>query len=437
MAAHRLALLPLLQRYIERDPVTAARLLETMDEVEGGAVLAALPPGVCAEILPLLPAHRAAALWPHLPAKTYEGLTQRLRPEQAAGILLHLTGEARATFLQALSEHTKRRIHELLTYPANSAGRILSTDFLALRQDMKVKDAIQRIRTLATRHAPASYAYVVDEADRLVGVLNMRDLLLASSDVTLQAIMKTDVFSITGFMDREEVAQELRLRHYFAVPVVDAERRLLGVVRSDQIIGDVQQEGLEDILRMVGAGGDEQTFSPITYSLRKRLPWLYINLATAFLAAAVVGLFKDLIAQITMLAVFLPVVAGQGGNAGAQSLAVVMRGLVLREIRPSNAWRLIAKETWIGVMNGVMIGAATAGVVWLWHGNPMLGLVIGLGMIVNLAAAGLAGAAIPITMKTLGRDPAQSSNIVLTTITDCVGNFAFLGFALLFRDHLR
>ena len=437
MATNRLALLPLLQRYIERDPVTAARMLETMEDEEGGAVLAALPPSLCADVLPRLQANRAAAFWPHLPAQAYKTLTERLRSEQAAGMLLHLTGEARTLFLATLAEETKRQIHELLTYPANSAGRILSTDFLALRQDMKVKDAIQRIRALAVRHAPASYAYVVDEADRLAGVLNMRDLLLASSDVTLQAIMKTDVFSITGFMDREEVAQELRLRHYFAVPVVDAERRLLGVVRSDQIIGDVQQEGLEDILRMVGAGGDEQTFSPITYSLRKRLPWLCINLGTAFLAAAVVGLFRDLIAQVTILAVFLPVVAGQGGNAGAQSLAVVMRGLVLREIRPSNAWRLIVKETWIGLVNGVLIGAITAGVVWLWHGNPMLGLVIGLGMIVNLAAAGLAGAAIPIIMKTLGRDPAQSSNIILTTVTDCIGNFAFLGFALLFRDSLR
>jgi magnesium transporter len=241
---------------------------------------------------------------------------------------------------------------------------------------------------------------------------------------------------VDAFTDREEVAHLLSRRHLSAAPVLDGERRLLGVVKTDTLIDDVQEETTEDILRMVGAGSDERTFSTLWFSLKKRLPWLHVNLATAFLASAVVALFEDLIAKVTVLAVFLPVVAGQGGNAGAQSLAVVMRGLVLREIRPANAWGFIRKETMLGIVNGASIGAVTAAVAWMWHGKPALGLVIGLAMIVNLAAAGLAGAAIPLGLKALGWDPAQSSSILLTTVTDVIGFFAFLGFAMVFQNGL-
>ena len=172
------------------------------------------------------------------------------------------------------------------------------------------------------------------------------------------------------------------------------------------------------------------------FCLQKRLPWLHVNLVTAFLAASVVALFEDVIARITVLAVYLPVVAGQGGNAGAQSLAVVMRGLVMKEIPAQRVRALLAKESIIGAVNGVAIGLVTAGVAWAWNGNPYLGLVIGLAMIVNLTAAGFSGAMIPIAMKKFGLDPAQSSSIVLTTVTDVVGFFAFLGFAVMLQDLL-
>ena len=167
-----------------------------------------------------------------------------------------------------------------------------------------------------------------------------------------------------------------------------------------------------------------------------RLPWLYINLATAFLAGFVVSLFQGIIAKVTVLAVYLPIVAGQGGNAGAQSLAVVMRGLVMREIPTNKAWQLTLKEFWIGIVNGLAIGIVTASVAWLWHKNIMLGVVVGLAMIVNLAIAGLTGAAIPLTMKAIGLDPAQCSNIILTTFTDVMGFFALLGLAVLFQGYL-
>jgi magnesium transporter len=187
---------------------------------------------------------------------------------------------------------------------------------------------------------------------------------------------------------------------------------------------------------MFGAGGDERVFSSIVFSLKKRLPWLHINLATAFLAAGVVALFEGIIAKLTILAVFLPVVAGQGGNAGAQSLAVVMRGIVMREIPKGKIFSLIYKEGKIGAINGAIIGGVTALVAWVWNGSPYLGLVIGLGMLFNLFFAGISGASIPLLMKKIGIDPAQSSSIILTTVTDVMGFLAFLGFAVLFQNYL-
>lgn len=434
--ATRTPLLPLVQKFFESDPVAAAHTLETMEEAEALAVLKALPPTLSAQAFRHLQVSHVATLLKEVPPDLFREIVRRLDPQQGAAILASLPEDIRKSFVDNLSEREKRKIQELLAYPENSAGRIMATDFLAFHAEVKVKGAIQKIRSLAHRKSLASYAYVVDRDDHLIGVINMRDLLLASADATLESIMRRDVFAVDAFMDREEVANQLAERRFFAAPVVDQENRLLGLVKTDQLLEHVQAEATEDIQKMFGAGGDERAFSPISFSLRKRLPWLHVNLATAFLAAAVVALFEDVIARITVLAVFLPVVAGQGGNAGAQSLAVVMRGLVMREIPEQKVRRLLTKEVLIGTANGLIIGVVTAAIAWGWHGNPYLGVVIGLAMIVNLVAAGLSGAAIPITMKAIGLDPAQSSSIILTTVTDVVGFFAFLGFAVVFQGYL-
>jgi magnesium transporter len=260
--------------------------------------------------------------------------------------------------------------------------------------------------------------------------------LLASPDITLESIARKDVFSLHCFIDRKEAANELAKRRFFAAPVVDSENHILGIIKAERLIQGIQEDMTKDIQKIFGAGGDERVYSSILFSLKKRLPWLHVNLATAFLAAAVVALFEGIIAKLTVLAVFLPVVAGQGGNAGAQSLAVVMRGIVMREIPKDKVFSLISKEAKLGAINGAIIGVVTALIAWIWHGNPYLGLVIGLGMLLNLVFAGLSGSSIPIVMKKIGLDPAQSSNIILTTVTDVMGFIAFLGFAVLFQNYL-
>ncbi len=434
--SRRTPLLPLVQKFFELDPAAAAHSLEVMDEVKAVKVIRSMPPALAAQAFRHLQVGQATALLENLPPQVFREVVARLDPQQGASILLGLSSEKRQEVVNELPERTRTKIRDLLEYPEGSAARIMSTDFLAFRGTTKVKDAIRKLRSSAHRASGSSYVYVLDDESKLTGIISMRDLLVASGSTELNAIMRADVFSVNAFLDREEVASIMADRPFFAVPVVDGQGYLLGIIRTDQLLSDVQEEASEDIQKMFGAGGDEHAFSPVSFSIRKRLPWLHVNLATAFLAAAVIGLFEGIIAKITILAVFLPVVAGQGGNAGAQSLAVVMRGLVMREIAPSSRWKLIGKECQIGLINGVVIGVVTAAVAWLWHGNPYLGVVIGLAMVANLIAAGFAGAAIPLTMKILGFDPSQSSSIILTTITDVLGFFTFLGFAVLFQSLL-
>ena len=426
----------MVRKYFERDIVAASHSLELMDEDEAVEVLKALPVSLAVQAVKHLQVSYAAALLRNAEPELFGSIAASLDPQFAANIFMHLPDETRESLLGYIPDKLKSQVREFLTYPEDSVGRIMTTEVLSFHKGTSVNDAIEKIRSLAKKRFPASYAYVVDDEDHLLGVMNMRDLMLAAPEEALENVMRKDVFTIHCFTGREEAANELARRRYFAAPVVDSQNHLLGIVKAEWLLYGIQAEVTADLQRMFGAGGDESTTSPIRFSLKKRLPWLHVNLATAFLAAAVVALFEGVIAKLTILAVFLPVVAGQGGNAGAQSLAIVMRGLVMREIPKGKAARLIMKETGVGTINGAVIGLVTALIAWAWQGNPFLGLVIGLGMLVNLAVAGLSGSTIPMMMKKAGLDPAQCSSIILTTVTDVVGFFAFLGFAVLFQSRL-
>jgi magnesium transporter len=429
-------LAPLVEKYVTSDAASAARALEDLPEAEAAEVFRALPHEMTALILPHLQLNYAAALVKDMDPPSFKVLVRAMAPKHAAYLLMRLPPDSLERLLPHAPKKLKDEARGLLVYPEGSVGRIMHTDYLSLRENERVRDAVRKIRNLASQRYPASYAYVVDADARLVGVINMRDLLLAADDALLGSVVKRDVFTLDCFIDSAEAAVELGKRRYFAAPVVDAEQRILGIVKAEQLIHGAQANVAESIQRMFGGSPDERAFSPFLFSLRKRLPWLHVNLATAFLAAFVVSLFEDTIARITILAVFLPVVAGQGGNAGAQSLAIVMRGLVMREIPRNRVFALVMKEGLLGIATGMVTGVVTGLVAWLWQGNMALGLVIGLGMVVNLFFAGLSGAAIPIVMRSLGWDPAQCSSIILTTITDVVGFVAFLGFAVLFQNFL-
>ncbi|MFH1619603.1 MAG: magnesium transporter [bacterium] len=425
-----------IKRFLDVDPGKAIEALEALSAEETAGIIKLLPSTTASRCLEHMQPDAAAPVLESLMPEPAVSLVSRMSSSRAADIFRHLSEENRKKAITALDTRFAREVLEILSYPPNSAGHLMQSDLLSFRSEMKVRDVIHRLRSLARKQVPATYCYVTGPEHRLIGVLNMRDLILASPEATVESIMKTEMVKVSPFAIREELISIFGEKHYMAIPVVDEIGTLLGVVNTENLIESTEQEATEDLQMLFGASAEERVHSPLLFKVKKRLPWLHINLVTAFLAAGVIALFEDTIARIAVLAVFLPIVAGQGGNAGIQSLAVVLRGLIMRETTPAESTKLIMAELRLGLINGFVIGLVTALAAWLWRGNAWLGLVIGIAMIVNMVTAGLAGAMIPVVMKRLGFDPAHSSGIFLTTVTDIVGFFAFLGLAWLFQARL-
>ncbi|OGR44345.1 MAG: magnesium transporter [Elusimicrobia bacterium GWA2_61_42] len=431
------AAIEIVKKFIQTDPVKAAQALEALPARDAAQLLKDLPPSVAAQVLENLAPQEAAGILESFTPQEAAEILHRAGKFHAADIFRRLNPDFSKAAIALLDAEFSKDMAEILAYPRGSAGRMMHTDFLAFRGDAKVRDVILKLRQMARKQLPAaSYCYVVDNTGALLGVLNMRDLLLASPEAPVAEIMIKDVFKVSPFTDREELVAMAARKHYLAVPVTEENGHLIGIVNTKNIIASTEEEATEDLQILFGASAEERAFSSAWFKITRRLPWLTVNLATAFLAGSVVALFEDFIARIAVLAVFLPIIAGQGGNAGTQTLAVVIRGMLMREIAPHNAWQLVRTEVFVGFVNGMATGMITAAAAWLWKGNGWLGLVVGLAMVVNMVAAGLSGALIPVLMKRMGYDPAHSSGIFLTTVTDVVGFFAFLSTAWLLQGKL-
>ena len=425
----------LLHSFVELHPEDAARSIESLDPGEAGRLFGTLPEPVAARLAERLNPHIVAPIFERLDPEHALRLLSSIAPRPASAIVHHLTDDVRTSMLEKLPEGTSRQLKELFAYPAETAGAMMEPRVVSFSIDLTVEQATSAIRK--ARRDALHYLYVTKRDGSLAGVLNMRDLLLSMPDAKIEPMVRRNVLTIPETMPSDEVVALMRDRKFLALPVVDIDGHLLGVVKHNEALETGQLEAFEDLQKMVGVGGDERALSPVSIVVKRRLPWLIVNLVTAFMAAAVVAVFEDTIAKIAALAVLLPIVSGQGGNSGAQSLAIVMRGLALREILSSNRRRVIIKEITAGLFNGIAVALVTAAAVYFWKWNVGLALVILLAMIVNMVAASLAGAVIPMILKALGRDPAQSASIFLTTVTDIVGFASFLGFAVLFMRLLE
>jgi magnesium transporter len=417
----------LVRSFVESHPEGAAHALEALPSEEAGRVLALLPAKVVGPVVERLTPYAASAILETLTSEQTDALLVEITPRQAALVLQQLDEEKRENALAALPNATAAILRELLRFSVETAGGMMEPQVTSIAIDLTAHEAIQVLH-----RAPRQtlyYLYVTDRDGKLVGVLQMRDLLLAQPADPVSSLVTHGVFAIPASMDREEVTTLMRQRRFLALPVVDEDGRLLGVVKYDRALDTAQQEAFEDLQKLVGAGGDERALSPVSVVVRKRLPWLVVNLLTAFLASAVVGLFEETLAAMTALAVLLPIVSGQGGNSGSQTLAVMIRGLALREILPGSMRRVVLKEVVAAMINGIAIAVITSGAVFAWSRNLGVSVVIGVAMVANMAVGGLAGASIPLLLRRLGRDPAQSSSIFLTTVTDTVGFASFLGLA--------
>ncbi|NUN48225.1 MAG: magnesium transporter [Candidatus Brocadiae bacterium] len=425
----------LVRTFLEKHPEESARALDASDAEEAARLIRKLPVSIMGPVVSRLSPSSAGAILSRIGVETARSFLSHMTPQQAAAVYQHLDEAVRNETLEGLGEDKAAQLRQALTYPPDTAGALMDPQVSAIPADLTVQEAIAVLRR--QKREAIYYLYVTDRERRLVGILSLRDLVLGGSKEKIESLMNREVVSIGVMTDREEFANLMQERGYVALPVVDVAGRLAGVLKHEQAVDAVQQEAFEDLQKMVGAGGDEHALSSIGTVVKRRLPWLTINLVTAFMAAGVVALFEGVIARVTALAVLLPIVAGQGGNTGAQTLAVVIRGLSLREILPGTIRWLVVKEFMAGMINGLAIAVATAGAVFLWDGRAALAIVIGLAMIVNMASAALSGAAIPVLLRAIGRDPAQSSSIFLTTVTDVVGFGSFLGFALAMERHLN
>ena len=418
----------ILRTFVELHPDDAARAFETLDPTDAVRLLKSLPAKFASALVERLTPHRAAPLLDQIDAARVRELLEKLPIRSSSALLHHLSEAKQQEVVADLPEKDARWLRELAEHSPETAGGMMEPRVASLALDLTAQQAATAIRK-APREA-LHYLYVTRRDGQLVGVLNMRDLLLARPQDPIEPLVRQPVLSVPATMPRDEAIDLMMERGFLALPVVDAEHRLVGVIKHDTALEVRQLEAFEDMQLSVGVGSDERALSPVTTVVKRRLPWLYVNLLTAFMAAGVVGLFEDVIAQVTALAILLPIVAGQGGNTGAQSLAIVMRGLALREIMPGMAKRVVIKEILGGVFNGLGVAIVTSLAVFFWFDSMGLAIVIGGAMVVNMAAAAFAGAIIPLTLRALGRDPAQSASIFLTTVTDIVGFGCFLGFAM-------
>jgi magnesium transporter len=306
----------------------------------------------------------------------------------------------------------------------------MSTEVVALRRYWTVEDAIRFLRQESPDDQHPFYVYVVDEEHHLTGTVSLRALVTAAPETPIAAIMSEDVRSVLVTDDQEAVAQQMRHYNLLALPVVDAEGRLRGVITADDVLDVQVEEATEDIYRMAGLAEEERLFRPIRQSVPPRLAWLSVNLATALVAAVTVSAFEGTIERVAVLAVFMPMVAGMGGNAGLQTLTLVVRSIALGEVEPRDAWRVLRHEAGVALINGLLIGATVGVIALAWKGNGWLALIVGVAILANIANAMLVGVLVPMTLRRLKVDPALASGVI-STISDVLGFLVFLGLGAL------
>lgn len=395
-----------------------SELLLAMDREFAPQVLRELPEEVQARVIEAMPAADAAAI------------IRKMFSDDVADVLSLVSSRRLREILAALPAAEARAIGDLLKFAPDTAGGIMQTEVVSLRETLSIAEAVEVLRK-AEDELPAGifYIYVTDAENRLRGVLRVRDLLFGKPERLIAEIMLPEVRSLSVHADQEEIARLFRAYGFGAMPVVDDFQRLRGVVTVDDVLQVVEDEATEDMQRMIGLSGEETASTPWLRSIRNRLPWLYVNLATAFLAGWVVSLFEGTIAKYAVLAVFLPIIAGQGGNSGTQTLTIIVRAIALGEIPDSEHRRIFLKETLVGLLNGLAIGVVVGAVTLAWKGEIILGVITFAAMVLNMVAAAMAGVIIPLGLKALRIDPALASAIMLTTVTDVVGFFIFLSLA--------
>lgn len=383
-----------------------------------------LPPELLPDILALIDDEKVGRL------------IARADPDDAVTFIDSVSEDRREKVLSLLDPERQAAVRELINYPEGTVGRIMTTDFMALLPNVTAQGAIDRIRERGELET-FFYLYVVDEPGRLIGVVPIRNLVIAPPDRKLGEMMIADPVKASVFMDQEEAARLVARYELLALPIVDEAGHLEGIITVDDVIDIINEESTEDMYKMVGLAEEDRVFTPVSRSVRMRLPWTLLNLITATLAASVVGVFEGTLHEIIALVTFMPVVAGVGGNGATQTATVIIRAIALGELEFSSAWKAIVKQVSVNICIALAAGGMIAIAATIWKGNPYIGLVLASALILNLGLmAGFAGAVIPLLLKALKFDPALGAGIIVTGLTDAFGFLSFLGLATFFRGYL-
>jgi magnesium transporter len=423
------------QAFLLNHPKDAARTIETMLPKDAAMLLKDqsayilqlvwknLSPGVADNVLLLLP------------RKTIISLLSSMDSGPCAALLSRIDPKKREKIFELLDEDIVNELKELLEYPSDSAGALMDTNVIAFNENMTVKEALKQLHNQKIKDI--NHLFLLNDEMYLNGQVPVQRLALADEEETLSSLSIPLHTYVSALDPKNEIMEKLEKFKIDAIPVIDGNDHFIGVVRGRNILGALKDTLATEMLTMVGVSKDERALSSSWFAVKKRLPWLQVNLLTAFLASAVVGIFESTIATYTALAILLPIAAGQSGNTGAQALAVTMRGLTLREITVRHWFLVLRKEAAAALINGIAVAITCSAGVYLWSSSSALALIIALAMISSMVIAAIAGALVPIILKKIGQDPALSSSIILTTITDIAGFMSFLGIATMLSGMLE
>ncbi len=414
-------------------PVDQGETLTSLTENLRLRLLDTLGPGETAEILEEAEPLAAVRICQELPAGKLAQILDQTSPDSAADILQLCPEERMEATLQQMAD--AEEVLSLLQYRKDTAGGLMTLDYPVIKETVTTPNALDQLRLMGLEAEKINSVLVVDDQDRLVGSLSIIRLALARSTAVVGDIADHDIISLDANTDQEECVRLMERYNLIQLPVVDEDKRLTGVILAEDMVDVVEEEATEDMYRMASVAG-ERVMGSLRNSLRRRLPWLYINLATVLFASLMISLFESTIARVVSLAVFLPVVAGQGGIGGTQTVTLVVRSMALGEVPRQVGLRLLAREVTLGLINGAFLGLAVGIIAYAWKSNWVLGLVLGLAMLGNMLVAGLAGAGVPLLLRRVGMDPAVSSAVFVTTFTDVIGFLLFLGLAAAFIGSL-
>ena len=392
-------------------------------------ILYRLPENIVADIIDEAEVREKYEILMEFSENKQKNIIEEMSSDELTDLLGKIDKEQADKILEQMADEDARVVRQLLSYAPDTAAGIMATEFVALNANMTVKETLKYLQEHHKENENINDLYVIDKFDKLKGVIFLKELVTKDFDSRISEIIHTKIEGILFNTDQEEVGHRFEKYGYLTMPVVDNSNRLLGIVTVDDVMQIMRDENTEDIHRLGGIDEEEKVDGTLKASVKSRLPWLLINLLTAILASSVVGVFEGAIEQVVSLATFMPIVAGMGGNAGTQTLTIIVRGIALGELNFKNMKKVFLKEVGVGLLTGTVIGLTIAILGYIWEGKIIFGVIIGIAMILNMVVATISGYFVPLFLKKIKVDPALASSVFVTTFTDVLGFFFFLGLA--------